>query len=387
MKQVLPKQTPSFRLHKASGQAFVELNGRRVYLGRHDRPETRQHYHQVLAEWMSNGKELPIPQDELTVTELIAAYIKHVEEYYRKPDGAATSQQTIIKQGLKTLNNLYGNIRVLDFGPRALRSVRQVWIEQRMCRRSINKYVSNLRRMFKWATSHELIPATVYHSLMTVEGLRAGRSEAQEKEPVKPVPEEHIQAVQPFVSRHVWAAVQLQLFTGARPGEILKLRPLSFDTKEAVWTARLDDHKTAHHGRSRVLCFGPKSQEIVRTLMQDCCIADFLFSPLQAERERYAKCKGHRRPNQKPNPRKTDRCLGHHYRLDSYRKAIHAACIRAGVPPWTPNRLRHNSGTLARREAGLDGAQVHLGHAYADVTQVYAEADLSKAMQIAARIG
>ena len=55
MKQVLPKQTPSLRLHKASRQGFVELNGRRVYLGRHDLPETRQRYHQVLAEWEPAG--------------------------------------------------------------------------------------------------------------------------------------------------------------------------------------------------------------------------------------------------------------------------------------------------------------------------------------------
>jgi hypothetical protein len=39
-----PHRTPSFRLHKASGQGYVELNGRRIYLGRFDRSDTKQRY-------------------------------------------------------------------------------------------------------------------------------------------------------------------------------------------------------------------------------------------------------------------------------------------------------------------------------------------------------
>ncbi len=34
------RRTPRLRHHKASGQAFVEINGRRHYLGVHGRAET-----------------------------------------------------------------------------------------------------------------------------------------------------------------------------------------------------------------------------------------------------------------------------------------------------------------------------------------------------------
>ncbi len=42
---------------------------------------------------------------------------------------------------------------------------------------------------------------------------------------------------------------------------------------------------------------------------------------------------------------------------------------------WAPNRLRHARATEIRRTYGLEAAQVILGHAKADVTQVYAERD------------
>jgi site-specific recombinase XerC len=54
---------------------------------------------------------------------------------------------------------------------------------------------------------------------------------------------------------------------------------------------------------------------------------------------------------------------------------------------WHPNQLRHTHGTRVRREYGLEAAQVVLGHAWAAVTQVCAEADMAQAVQVAAEIG
>ena len=58
-----------------------------------------------------------------------------------------------------------------------------------------------------------------------------------------------------------------------------------------------------------------------------------------------------------------------------------SACAVAAVAYWHPNQLRHNFATLARRQYGLEAAQVALGHSRADVTQVYAERDLTLAPQ------
>ena len=78
---------------------------------------------------------------------------------------------------------------------------------------------------------------------------------------------------------------------------------------------------------------------------------------------------------------------GARYSRRSYRQAIVRACRKAGVSEWTPLQLRHYAATNIRARFGVEAAQVVLGHAKADVTQVYAERDLAKAHAIMAEIG
>jgi hypothetical protein len=53
-----PPRTPSYRLHKPSGQAVVTLGGRDVYLGKFETPESRAEYDRVVAEWLQGDVEL-----------------------------------------------------------------------------------------------------------------------------------------------------------------------------------------------------------------------------------------------------------------------------------------------------------------------------------------
>ena len=54
---------------------------------------------------------------------------------------------------------------------------------------------------------------------------------------------------------------------------------------------------------------------------------------------------------------------------------------------WCPNQIRHAFGTRVRKVAGLEAAQVTLGHSKADTTQIYAERNEALAAEIAAKIG
>ncbi len=74
-------------------------------------------------------------------------------------------------------------------------------------------------------------------------------------------------------------------------------------------------------------------------------------------------------------------------RRDSFCRAVHRGCKRAGVQQWCPIQLRHAAGTEVREKMGLEAAQVHLGHARCDVTQVYAETSQAKAIEVASRVG
>jgi site-specific recombinase XerC len=57
------------------------------------------------------------------------------------------------------------------------------------------------------------------------------------------------------------------------------------------------------------------------------------------------------------------------------------------IPHWHPNQLRHTAATMIRRDYGLEAAQVILGHSKADVTQIYAERDAAKAIEVIRNIG
>ena len=78
-----------------------------------------------------------------------------------------------------------------------------------LCRNEVNKRVRHIMRAFKWAVGEEIIPPSVHHGLKAVAGLRRGRSKARESEKVKPVDNTLVDAIKPYVSRQVWAMIEL----------------------------------------------------------------------------------------------------------------------------------------------------------------------------------
>ena len=119
-------------------------------------------------------------------------------------------------------------------------------------RTGINASVRRITRMLRWAVENELADASVYESCKAVTGLRRGRSEARESEPVKPVPLADVKAVKPFVSTELWTMIQLQLATGMRPGEVCIMRLADIDRSGDVWAYKPHSHKTQHHGRDQL---------------------------------------------------------------------------------------------------------------------------------------
>src|SRR4051812_31110634 len=121
----LAQSVPKYRKHKASGQAFVELNGRRHYLGPHGSKTSRDEYDRRIGEWLQNGRATKPVNGEsgsLLVVELIAAYLNFAKCYYRK-DGRLTSEYTAVLHAMSPLKQLYGRKPVSEFGPIALQTV------------------------------------------------------------------------------------------------------------------------------------------------------------------------------------------------------------------------------------------------------------------------
>jgi integrase len=389
--------TPSFRHHKPTGQAVVTIDGRDIYLGRFDTPQSRAEYDRLIGEWLANGRTLPPERGgpaDLTINELILAYWKHVQSYYVK-HGRPTSEQDTVKQALRFLRppSPYGDTPAKEFGPLALKAVRKAMIEHGWCRGYINKQVNRLRRMFSWAAENELLPLSVYQELANVAGLRRNRTAAREKGPVMPVSDGVVAQTLPRLSPTVAAMVQVQRLCGCRPQEIVLMRAVDIDmTDPQCWVYRPDRHKLEHHDRERIIYIGPRAQAILRPFLT-LDVSGYLFSPKRAEEERRAALREARKtpftPSQrarrpKPLPKRQP---GDQYNVGSYRKAIRAACVKLGIPIWFPNQLRHAAASEIRRRYGLDASQAVLGHSELDTTQIYATACLERARAVMFEVG
>ena len=373
---------PKLCHHKGTGRAYVRINGKQHYLAKWGTREAERAYHELCIVLREHGGQLPVEPEHISVAEVIKLYFQHCKGYY----GEDSKHLVAVRASLAPLLDLYGDCLAQDFGPKSLKALRQRWIDAGNARKTCNDRTGDVKRCFKWAASEELIPSAVFQALSTVDGLRRGRSAAKETEPVRPVALEDVEAVRPYLPAPVRALVDLQLLTAARPGELLNLTPGDIDQTTDPWEARPVKHKTAWKGKGRVILFGPKAQAIMKPFMLRPK-GKPLFSPKEAEAERHAQATVHRRPNQKPNPKLTDRTMGDAYTVDSYRRAIERACDKAGVPRWTPYRLRHSAATAIRKKYGLEAAQVILGHAQADVTQIYAAVDREKAATVLREIG
>jgi len=402
---------PAYRRQKCAqyDRAFVELDGRRCYLGTYDSEASWEQYHRLLAEWKANGQRLPVPTEDLTVVELIARYWQHVTEYYRRADGTETHEVNNMRQALRPVKDLYGSSLVAEFGPLALKAVRESMIERGWCRGNINRSVDRVRRMFRWAVEHELCSGETYHRLKAVPGLRPGRSRAAERPAVTPVSDAIIEQTLKFLSPTVAAMVRLQRCTGMRPGEVCSMRTADLDMTGDVWVYSPPQHKMAYTSRSRQVFLGRHAQAFLKPYLSRNLQAP-IFSPKCADAERRQEqalkrktplsCGNRPGSNRRQYP---SRAPGLIYTTTSYARAIRYACIRAFPPAaeltkaetkkwnkdhaWTPNQLRHAFATEIRQKFGLEAAQVLLGHAQANVTQVYAQRDESLARCIAQKNG
>jgi integrase len=285
---VLASRVPSYRLHRPTDLAVVTISGRDVYLGKHETPESRAEYDRIIAEWLATGRR-PMTSEsasgaDLAVNEMVLAYLQHVDAYYVK-NGKSTSEPVNIRLALRPLRQLYGHTLAREFGPLRLKTVRQTMIDSGLCRSEINKRVRRVIRAFKWAVSEEMVPPSLHHGLKALSGLRRGQANVRESEPVKPVPDAFVDAIQPYVSRQVWAMVELQRLSGMRPGEVCSMRTIDVDTSGRVWIYTPESHKTEHRGRERRIYLGPKAQETLRPWLRPELTA-YLFSPAEAEAER-----------------------------------------------------------------------------------------------------
>jgi integrase len=355
---------PSYRLHKQSGQAVVTLadgfgGGRDVLLGKHGTKESKAEYKRVILEWEASDRRLPNQvSDDITIVELIDRYWQHCQTYYRRLDGSETKEVSCMMYSLRPLNYLHGKSPVKDFGPSALKAVRELMIhgyedpkygtQQPLCRNEINKRIKRIRRMVKWGTENDIVPSSVLSALQAVAPLKRGRSEAHDAPSVMPIARAVVEDTLPYLGQIMQDMVMLQLETGIRPGELVTMRACDIDMTGSIWLYRPPQHKTLHHGHDRVIAIGPRGQEIIKRHLT-MNIESPLFSPAKAMQERSVALRAQRKTSVQPsqqyrrkkNPKKKP---GSQYTVQSYGRGI--AMVSSGTIKVSRKVSTFPTGTL-----------------------------------------
>jgi integrase len=389
----LVNRPPKLRRH-VRGQGIVSIGGKDHYCGKWKkgtRPPKAvlAMYKRIVAEyWEADVPPSQVDQNRITVLEVLDGFWRYAKKRYVK-NGEPTSELGNVRDAVRSLKELYGEERAAAFGPVKLQAL-QSYLRKHsdLTRGTLNKRISRIKTIFKWAKNNELIPGPVYDAIKDVEGVRKGQTGMRESQPVLPVPDVVIQATLPCLPQTIADMVRVQRLTGCRPHEVCTLRPCDLDRSGDVWLYRPARHKTEHKDRERVILIGPKAQMILRPYLLRA-EESYCFSPRESQKKQFAK----RRETVKDSrdrrkKRGTYTAWNPFYDPNSYRMAVHRACVKAGVEKWSPNRLRHTAATEIREVFGsIDAAQVILGHSRLNVTEVYAEKNIAKAREIMKKIG
>jgi len=422
-------RVPGYLLHRGKGLAYVNFSGHVIYLGPYGSDPSRAKYRRLIAEWAA-GDGRP-PGAATIVADVLAAFHRWAKRRYVDRDGKASREGALYDGIIDLVAGLYATVRVEAFGPLQLQAVREAMIARGWTRKSINRQVGRVRRIFSWGVANGLVDEPVAAALDRVEGIRRGQRDVPEGRPVTALDAGRIDAVKDQVSDVVAAMIDVQRLTGMRPGELVIMRPGDLDRTDAVWIYTPAFHKTAHAGRERIVAIGPRAQEVLAPFVLGRAAEAYVFDPREAMAERLAvRAAGRTTPDGYGNRPGTNRKRrpknppGRRYTTASYRKAIAAGCDRAWPPigdlarkptdrsiaawtariaaaglgdqlrawrrahRWHPHQLRHTFTTVAGElDVDLEATAAALGHASPSMTMLYRHAARQKAAAVAAAIG
>lgn len=361
-------RAPKYRRHSTRDIGFIEFRGKRHYFpGGYRSVESQAGYKAFLRENVLADSPLPAQADGpagITIARLVLTYLEYAKQHYGE---SKRGEYGNMRASLLPLAEIHGADLAANFGPLKLKAYRQSLIVGGKSRGYINSTIGRIKRAFKWATSEELIPASVSHGLATVPGLSPGRTAAKEPPKRQPVPWSHVEPVLAELGPTVRAMVLFQWHTGARSQSICLATPSQFTVEsDGLWLWR-PRHKSEFRGKLLVLPIGPRAIEAITPFIA-CGPDNYLFDPRRTRKNRR---------------------YGKRYTTVSYYRAVERAIDRVNkdrvdkIPNWTPHQIRHSKGHSVREKHGIEAAQAVLGHATMDATEIYSAARVELAKAVA----
>lgn len=301
-----------------------------------------------------------------TIAQLVGSFMAWAARNMTQRRGSCTATNT--RDACRQLLWLYADIPPDELTPLRLKAVREVMVSESLSKRTINDRICRVRRVWKWGVENGHVAAPTWEALRAVQAL------SRPKDQPRPVPWELVAATLPHLPELVQSMVLLQWHTGMRPGEVCAMRPCDLETGSLPWVYRPPEHKNAWRGTTREVYLGRAAVSVLSAIMSRPRAVD---APARAIRSSSAPFDASLNITTSIFP----------YRQSSYYNAVRRACRREGIEHWSVNQLRHSFATRARKALGLEAAQVLLGHAKTDTTELYARRNDAAAREAVLKLG
>ncbi len=360
---------PALQRHP-DGRFFVRQGARWRTLG-HDPDKAQRAYQRWCTHWNIAGGRWPLDRDnEMTVAMVVAEVWPTIER-----EVGGTPNLARYKAAAKRLLAFHADCRIEDLTKADIGTLRQAMLDEDLKASYVSQIIATIARLLRLGEEIGVVPDGHADRIGKLRVLRRPKrsdgTPARPSKAIETVPEEDFEATMHHLPSNLEALCRLLRLTAARPSELTDLRPCDLVfTEEDVAIRYLDEHKTAQKGRKAIV-LGPRAIDLLRPLLIGRALTAYVFSPAEAFQERRERARSGpgRRPNQKPNPRKTARTFRPHYDSNALRQAVHTACDKAGVPRWSPYNLRATRLTEAQRLASAELAQAMAGHTSLTTTQ------------------
>jgi len=387
----MPRQrnvVPTYGRHIATQQATCTVrlpNGQRkvLYLGRYNSAASKAEYSRIVSIVATNGGVYPTKENNLTVNEGLVLFGQFIDGYYVDANGKPTRTVENLKLALGYLRRLFGPSLLIEFGPPQIKTIRSVLINERRVRTQINKFIGQIRQFFRWCVEEEHIPPSILEALRAVRPLMPGRGGAKEGTPRQPADPAAVDRAIPLMPPAVRAIVQLLRLTGARPSEILCMRPCDLDRSKEVWIFSLAHHKGSWQLKTRTIHFGPDAQAVLSPWLLGTPADQYVFSPKRSEEIRSRERSdarvtplwpSHSARNDRKRRSTRRRPPSDRYTAANLATAVRRACRRADVEVFTPYQLRYLRAVELRERYGLEVVRAVLGHCAASMSDHYSKA-------------
>ena len=396
------KKIPKLCRHKGLQKGYVRQGGSKgkpVYFkGKYTDDGPDKELEANYKHWVSQFKaKRDMPNGCGTIAALIEVYARHLLAKAERKEGseedktkAREEAKSNIRRQMEVFQNQLSE-HPASLGVEQFNTIRQYWIDTRdLTTTTLKRYFSDVRGMVLYGVSRGYMPVDCKTAIDSLPNITVDEYPTLKEPTVRDAANlDDVRATLPHLNRMHRIMVCTIMATGMRPGEMCNLRWSEIDRSEDLWKYVPSSHKTKKKGKARILYFRPELQSMLsewqksRPLPQN----DFLFTA----RESYII--GRSRQLGKNTTMQTLLEMSTKFpeiglRTRVLRQAVDRACLKAGIPKWTPYQTRHwyayhKLSVFAKLFAGgqnadqamLEGVASLLGHATTRTTRRYTGAN------------